>query len=174
MLWHYANGIDETPVAAEHEAPKGYSNEITFDDNITTWEQGDKVLLHLADNVSARIRRDGVKASCISVTIRGNDMKKHSHQRMLDAPTDGTSKTYETARELFRQLWDGHTNLRLIGLAMTQLDRDGQQQMSLLGGETDERDQNADKAVDVLREKFGADIIKRGGMLNSNIKVRKR
>ena len=105
-------------------------------------------------------------------------MKKHSHQRMLDAPTDGTSKTYETARELFRQLWDGQTNLRLIGLAMTQLDRDGQQQMSLFdslqGGAKDEREEKADKAVDALREKFGADIIKRGGMLNSDIKVRKR
>ena len=149
--------------------------------------------MHLADNVSARIRRDGVKASCIAITIRGNDMKKHSHQRMLDIPTDSTSTTYETARELFRQLWDGHTGLRLIGLGMTQLDRDGQQQMSLFdlldsdanGGQAngdrtrsgqskDERDHKADAAVDALREKFGADIIKRGGMLNSDIKVRKR
>ena len=183
QLWRFANGIDDSPVTAEAEAPKGYSNEITFDDNITTWEQGEKVLLHLADNVSARIRRDGVKASCISITIRGNDMKKHSHQRMLDAPTDSTSKTYETARDLFRQLWDGRTNLRLIGLAMTQLDREGQRQMSLFdmlqegtkGEQTsDERDHKADAAVDALREKFGADIIKRGGMLNSDIKVRKR
>ena len=39
---------------------------------------------------------------------------------------------------------------------------------------TDERDHKADAAVDALREKFGADIIKRGGMLNSDIKVRKR
>ena len=176
QLWNFANGIDESPVTAEAEAPKGYSNEITFDDNITSWEQGERVLLHLADSVSARVRRDGVKASCISVTIRGNDMKKHSHQRMLDAPTDGTSKTYETAKSLFRELWDGHTNLRLIGLAMTQLDKDGQQQMSLFSEneKTDEKESNADRAVDALREKFGNDIIKRGGMLGSGIKVRKR
>ena len=174
QLWNFANGIDDSPVAVEPDAPKGCSNEITFDDNIISWEQGNRVLLHLADNVAARVRRDGVKASCISVTIRGNDMKKHSHQRMLDAPTDGTTKTYETAKELFGQLWDGHTNLRLIGLAMTQIDRDSQQQMSLFGEAVDEREEKADKAVDALREKFGNDIIKRGGMLGSNIKVRKR
>ena len=174
QLWNFANGIDDSPVEAEPDAPKGYSNEITFDDNIISWEQGNRVLLHLADNVAARVRRDGVKASCISVTIRGNDMKKHSHQRMLDAPTDGTTKTYETAKELFGQLWDGHTNLRLIGLAMTQIDKDAQQQMSLFGEAADEREEKADKAVDALREKFGNDIIKRGGMLGSNIKVRKR
>ena len=174
QLWNFANGIDDSPVTAEPDAPKGYSNEITFDDNIISREQGNRVLLHLADNVAARVRRDGVKASCISVTIRGNDMKKHSHQRMLDAPTDGTTKTYETAKELFGQLWDGHTNLRLIGLAMTQIDKDAQQQMSLFGEAADEREEKADKAVDALREKFGNDIIKRGGMLGSNIKVRKR
>ena len=174
QMWRFANGIDDSPVTAEPDVPKGYSNEITFDENIISWEQGDRVLLHLADNVTARVRRDGVKAYCISVTIRGNDMKKHSHQRMLDAPTDGTSRTYEVAKDLFRQLWDGHTGLRLIGLAMTQLDRDGQQQLSLFGGADDEKAQNADRAVDALREKFGDDIIKRGGMLGSKIKVRKR
>ncbi len=174
QLWRFANGIDETPVLPEAEAPKGYSNEITFDDNIVTWEQGEKVLLHLADSVAARVRRDGVKAYCISITIRGNDMKKHSHQRMLDTPTDGTSRTYEIARELFRQLWDGYTNLRLIGLAMTQIDREGQQQLSFFDEITDEREQNVDKTVDVLRQKFGNDIIKRGSMIGSDIKVRKR
>ncbi len=174
QLWHFANGIDDSPVVSQPEAPKGYSNEITFDDNITSWEQGEKVLLHLADNVAARLRRDDVKASCISVTLRGNDMKKHSHQRMLDRPTNSTSKTNEIAKELFHQLWDGHTNLRLIGLAMTQLDRDGQQQISFFEEAADEKDENADRVVDMLRAKFGDDIIKRGGMLGSNIKVRKR
>ena len=93
---------------------------------------------------------------------------------MLDSPTDGTSKTFAVAKDLFRQLWDGHTNLRLIGLAMTQLDREGQQQMSLFSDGDDEREQSADKAVDALREKFGKDIIKRGGMLNSDVRIRKR
>lgn len=174
QLHDFANGIDDSPVNSQAQAPKGYSNEITFDDNITSWQQGDSVLLHLADNVAARVRRDGVKASCITVTIRGNDMKKHSHQRMLAAPTDGTTKVYDTARELFRELWDGRTNLRLIGLGMTELDRDGQQQISMFGEKENEKDHKADKAVDALREKFGDDIIKRGGMINSGIKVRKR
>ena len=140
-----------------------------------------KAVAKARDNVAARVRRDGVKASCISVIIRGNDMKKHSHQRMLDEPTDSTSRTYEVAKELYRQLWDGRTGLRLIGLAMTQIDRDGEQQLSLfdaLGSgstaEEDERDHKADEAVDALREKFGDDIIKRGGMLGSNIRPRKR
>jgi hypothetical protein len=74
---------------------------------------------------------------------------------------------------------------------MTELDNDSEQQISMfdtaalgssalglsapgsLAGES-EKDKSADKAVDILREKYGNDIIKRGGMINSNVKVRKR
>lgn len=174
QLWNFANGIDDTPVHAEGDAPKGYSNEITFDENINTLQQGNNVLLHLADSVASRVRKDGVKAGCVSVTIRGNDMKRHSHQCMLAAPADSTTLVYETAKKLFEQMWDGKTNIRLIGLAMTEIDRDGQEQISMFGNEERAKDRQADKAVDALREKFGNDIIKRGGMINSNVKVRKR
>lgn len=174
QLWNFANGIDDTPVHAEGDAPKGYSNEITFDENINTLQQGNNVLLHLADSVASRVRKDGVKAGCVSVTIRGNDMKRHSHQCTLAAPADSTTLVYETAKKLFEQMWDGKTNIRLIGLAMTEIDRDGQEQISMFGNEERAKDRQADKAVDALREKFGNDIIKRGGMINSNVKVRKR
>lgn len=184
QLWNFANGIDSSPVNDVPEAPKGYGNEITFDDNITTWEQGENVLLHLADNVAARVRRDDVKGFCVSVTIRGNDMKKHSHQHKMAAATDNTTHVYEVAKKLFRELWDGRTPLRLIGLSLSEMDRDGQEQLTLFGetGQSafaedapdSEKDRNADKAVDALRERFGSDIIKRGGMINSGITPRKK
>lgn len=180
QLWNYANGIDETPVKAETEVPKGYSNEITFDDNIISREQGEKVLLHLSDNVAARVRKDGVKGFCISVTIRGNDMKRHSHQHKISSATDSTTHIYTESKKLFRELWDGTTPLRLIGLSLSDMDKEGEEQLSLFGDETcgakadSEKDRKADKAVDILRQRFGSDIIKRGGMINSGIKMRKK
>ncbi len=182
QLWSFANGIDDSPVSSTHEEPKGYSNEITFDDNITTWERGNNVLLHIADSVAARLRADEVKAYCVSVTIRGNDMKKHSRQKKLSKATDSTSQVFEIAEELFAERWDGKTPLRLIGISLNDLERDNESiQISLfddaLANEEKrakyEKDRNADKAVDALRSKFGNDIIKRGGMIDSDVKVRK-
>ena len=121
QLWRYANGLDDSPVSAEREAPKGYSNELSFDDDITERRQGEKVLLHLADNVAARVRADGVRGFCVSVTIRGNDMKRRSHQHKLDAATDSTTKIYETAVALFGELWDEKMPLRLIGLSLSDM-----------------------------------------------------
>lgn len=177
QLWQYANGIDDSPVLEEKEAPKGYSNEISFDDDITQWRRGEKVLLHLADNVAARVRADGVKGFCVSVTIRGNDMKRRSHQHKLEVATDSTTGIYETARMLFKELWDGRIPLRLIGLSVSDMQKEGEGQLSFFELQKDgagAKDKNADRAVDALREKFGSDIIKRGGMIDSNIKLRKQ
>lgn len=177
QLWRYANGLDDSPVSAEREAPKGYSNELSFDDDITERRQGEKVLLHLADNVAARVRADGVRGFCVSVTIRGNDMKRRSHQHKLDAATDSTTKIYETAAALFGELWDEKMPLRLIGLSLSDMEKEGEGQISFFDMQTagdNEKDKNADRAVDALREKFGADIIKRGGMIDSGVTLRKK
>ena len=177
QLWRYANGLDDSPVSAEREAPKGYSNELSFDDDITERRQGEKVLLHLADNVAARVRADGVRGFCVSVTIRGNDMKRRSHQHKLDAATDSTTKIYETAVALFGELWDEKMPLRLIGLSLSDMEKEGEGQISFFDMQTagdNEKDKNADRAVDALREKFGADIIKRGGMIGSGVTLRKK
>ena len=177
QLWRYANGLDDSPVSAEREAPKGYSNELSFDDDITERRQGEKVLLHLADNVAARVRADGVRGFCVSVTIRGNDMKRRYHQHRLDAATDSTTKIYETAVALFGELWDEKMPLRLIGLSLSDMEKEGEGQISFFDMQTagdNEKDKNADRAVDALREKFGADIIKRGGMIDSGVTLRKK
>ena len=177
QLWRYANGLDDSPVSAEREAPKGYSNELSFDDDITERRQGEKVLLHLADNVAARVRADGVRGFCVSVTIRGNDMKRRSHQHKLDAATDSTTKIYETAVALFGELWDEKMPLRLIGLSLSDMEKEGEGQISFFDMQTagdNEKAKNADRAVDALREKFGADIIKRGGMIDSGFTLRKK
>lgn len=177
QLWRYANGLDDSPVSAEREAPKGYSNELSFDDDITERRQGERVLLHLADNVAARVRADGVRGFCVSVTIRGNDMKRRSHQHKLDAATDSTTKIYETAVALFGELWDEKMPLRLIGLSLSDMEKEGEGQISFFDMQTagdNEKDKNADRAVDALREKFGADIIKRGGMIDSGVTLRKK
>lgn len=174
QLHSYANGIDDSPVNPEPEEPKGYSNETTFEDDIVTYEQGEHVLLFLADSVASRVRKDNVKAYCISVTIRGNDMKKHSHQINLPNPTDITREIYDISKKLLRELWDGKKPLRLMGLALTNLDRGQPRQLSIFDNGNREKEQKADKAVDEIRAKFGRDMIRRGSMMDEDVKIRRK
>ena len=137
-------------------------------------EQAHRVLLALTDSVTARMRADGFKAYCVAVSIRSNDFKTRSHQRKLHDPTDISSEVYSLCKQLFAELWDGHTPLRLIGVALTDLTREEPAQISLFPDEKKERSRKLDAAYDAIHKKFGATAIQRGSSLQSNLKVGKK
>ena len=170
----YANGIDPTPVLAEPEEAKGYSISTTLEEDVKKAAQAYPVLLVLADSVTARIRSDGAKAYCIAVTIRDNSFKTRSHQRSLENPTDISKEVYETSKELFDELWDGATPLRLLGIAMTNITREDTAQFSLFPDEKKEKARKIDKAKDALNAKFGTSTIVRGSSMQSKIDVGKK
>lgn len=174
QLHDYSNGIDPSPVLAQPEAAKGYSNSTTLEQDVRTTAQADRVLLALADSVAVRMRADGVKAYCIAVTIRSNEFKTKSHQRTLPDATDITKEIYEVSRELFRQLWDGHTPLRLLGLSLTDITEDDTPQLSLFPDTTRDKARRLDKATDTINSKFGAATIVRGTNFQSHLTVGKK
>ena len=159
----YANGIDPSPVLAEPEEAKGYSISTTLEEDVKK-----------ADSVTARIRSDGAKAYCVAVTIRDNSFKTRSHQRSLMNPTDISKEVYEISKELFDELWDGVTPLRLLGIAMTNITREETVQFSLFQDESREKSRKIDKARDALNAKFGAATIVRGSSIQSKIDVGKK
>lgn len=174
QIHDYANGIDRSPVLAEPEEAKGYSISTTLEEDVKKASQAYPVLLALSDSVTARIRSDGAKAYCVAVTIRSNDFKTKSHQRSLMNPTDISSEVYELSKELFDELWDGRTPLRLLGIALTNITREEAIQFSLFQDEKKEKARKLDKAKDALNAKFGSATIVRGSSIQSKIDVGKK
>lgn len=170
----YANGIDPSEVLAEPEEAKGYSISTTLEDDVKKADQAYPVLLALADSVTARIRSDGAKAYCVAVTIRDNSFKTRSHQRSLMNPTDISREVYRISKELFDELWDGFTPLRLLGIALTNITREETMQFSLFQDESREKARKIDKTKDALNAKFGSATIVRGSSIQSNINVGKK
>ena len=170
----YANGIDRSEVLAEPEETKGYSISTTLEDDVKKADQAYPVLLALADSVTARIRSDGAKAYCVAVSIRDNSFKTRSHQRSLMNPTDISKEVYQISKELFDELWDGFTPLRLLGIALTNITREETMQFSLFQDESREKARKIDKAKDALNAKFGSTTIVRGSSIQSNINVGKK
>ena len=174
QIHDYANGIDPSPVLSAPEEAKGYSISTTLEEDVVTTEQAHNVILALTDSVTARMRADGVQAYCVAVSIRSNDFKTRSHQKKLMEPTDISSEVYALCRQLFAELWDGHTPLRLLGVSLTDLTKEGSMQMSLFPDEKKERSRKLDKAYDAINQKFGAATIRRGANLNSDLRVGKK
>lgn len=174
QIHDYANGIDDSPVLSEPEQAKVYSISITLEEDVVTAEQAHKVILALTDSVTVRMRADGVKAYCVAVSIRSNDFRTRSHQKKLMEATDISTEVYQLCKQLFAELWDGHTPLRLLGVALTDLTTEDTIQMSLFPDEKRERSRKLDKAYDAINKKFGTATIQRGANLQSSLRVGKK
>ena len=178
QAWRYANGIDDSPVRAEPEEAKGYSNSVTLEENVTDLETANAILLALCDSVTAHMRGDGAKAYGISVSIRYLDFKNRSHQCTLDEPADTTREVYETSKRLLSELWTDRRPLRLLSVALTNLTKEEHgAQLSLFGEgghQNRARDQKLDKTVDALRSRFGSGIIQRGTVAERGINVARK
>ena len=170
----YANGIDPSPVLAQPEEAKGYSISTTLEEDVKKATQAYPVLLALADSVTARIRSDGAKAYCVAVTIRDNTFRTRSHQRRVTDPTDISNEVYAIAKELFDELWDGVTPLRLLGIALTGITREDVSQVSWFQDESRQKAQKIDQAKDLLNKKYGSATLVRGSSIQSRLDVGKK
>lgn len=172
-LHSFANGIDESIVTEEREDAKGYSAETTVDDDLDTLDAIKHMLLAQADVVCARLRADGAKCQCVGVTYRNLDFETKSHQCKLIDSTDLTDVIYDTACKLIEECWKGEP-LRLIGLSLTDVDRDTYEQMSLLFDEKKERLKKLDSALDNIRTRFGNESVQRASIKDISGKINRK
>ena len=173
-LHNYANGIDDSPVLESREKAKGYGNSITLEYDVKTLSEANKILLALSDSVASRMRADGAKAGCVSVSIRDVDFNDKSHQKKLNISTDITSEIFNICQTLINELWDTRKPLRLLGVSLTDITTCDDVQLSLFDAGKNEKERKIDKTVDSIRNKFGKDTIVRGGVYKNNIKVGKK
>ncbi|MCM1175874.1 MAG: DNA polymerase IV [Blautia sp.] len=178
MLWEYANGIDDSIVETEASEAKGIGNSITLEKDASSKEEARHFLLELSESVARRLRNAGQTAEMVSVEIKYNTFKKVSHQTTLQNPTAGSDTIYRTACALFDELWDG-TPIRLLGIRSSRLfSAQDPVQLTLFdlpaiqpaGNSSSPRlsaakEERLEKALDSIRQKYGAGAIVRGSLL---------
>ncbi|MDO4199880.1 MAG: DNA polymerase IV, partial [Clostridia bacterium] len=177
-MHNFANAVDDSPVESERPEPKGYSNSVTLEKNLTSIKEANTVLLALADAVTGHMRKDGNKAHSISVGIRFLNFQNQTHQMSFSEPLSTTNEVYEAAKKLLKELWKGKRPIRLISIALTNLTKlSGCKQLSFFDkpskqAETIKKsDEKVESVIDSLRKKYGFDVIKRCGVMNTNLKV---
>ena len=172
-LWQSANGIDDSPVCDEPEDAKGYSVESTVEENLESLPDINKMLLAQADVVAARMRAEDAKAYCIAVHFRTINFVNRSHQKKLENSTNITAEIYQVATELIAEAWN-HEPLRLIGLAASDIDRGGFEQMSLFGDEKKDKLKKLDTAIDSIRDRYGNASVKRASVMDVDKRIARK
>lgn len=164
-IWNFANGRDLSLVLAEPEPNKGYGNSTTISFDVEDAATAKIVLMALAETVGMRLRKENVKIRLVSIGIRDNTLRYTSHQKKFLNPTNVTKEIYQTACELFDELWDG-TPIRHLGIHTSQVeDGNAVRQLSLFDTVDYEKLERRDRVVDAIRNKYGIDTIKRGTFL---------
>ena len=176
-LWEFANGKAGDKVIRERVENKGIGNSTTLPKDVTEEEEARKVLLWLSETVGGRVRKEGMKAKIVSVEIKYNTFQSVSHQKQLQRATNADKVIYETACELFHELWNGHP-IRLLGIRTSKLvDEAEPEQMSIFDLDhvsnqnmakqeikKNEKQEKLDKVVDQIRKKYGEGAIVRGSL----------
>lgn len=131
QLHDYANGRDDSPVETEVPEAKSISAERTFTNDIGTEKEIDRALFNVACIVAHRLRRAGFHTSCVSVFIKYRDFSVVQKQHQISQPTDITAVVLNEARVLLKDIWDGKSPIRQIGLGVSKLTDENTLQMSL-------------------------------------------
>lgn len=131
QIYENANGRDPSQVETEAQEAKSISAERTFEKDISSPKQLDRALFNVACIVAHRLRRNGFRASCVSVFIKYPDFSISQKQGKITKPTDVTALILNEARRLISLIWDGVSPVRQIGLGVSGLTHDTSEQMQL-------------------------------------------
>ncbi len=181
QIWEYAHGIDDSAVVTEREEAKSIGNSTTLREDVATEAEADRILLELAESVSARLRKNHLLAGCVAVEIKYSTFVKVSRQTAVYSPTDSTNAIHETACRLFAELWNGEP-LRLLGLRATRLvGENAPVQLSLFDMDWQalrkketatavrkpdaEKQRKLEQALDAIKNRYGRDAVVRGSQL---------
>ena len=159
-----AGGLDERPVVADWDE-QSISAEETFATDISDRARLTSELVQLADRAGARLRHKTLSAACVTVKIRRADFRTFTRQRRFEPPSNDSRLLASIAEQLLRQWLDEQprARIRLLGVGVSHLAP--AEQLDLFAGAGGREATRLDSTLDSIREKFGAQSVRRGSSL---------
>jgi DNA polymerase IV len=156
-----ANGVDTRLVDPDSVSDfKSIGNSTTLPKDTTNQQELFRVLEHLAETVSVRMKRKKVVATTIGVTIRFKDRKTITRSKKVENPFFQKEEIFSYAKRLFLKNWNGDP-IRLLGITSTDLTdhEHAVKQLDLFSYEKEAKKEPLIQTVAMLKAKFGKNII---------------
>ena len=169
LLKAYANGLDESPVMPVdfRAAIKSVGNSTTPPHDIETIEDARCIYYLLAEAVAARLRQEGFRARCVTISARTTELVTSSHQRMLPKPTNLSGEIARMAMQLFGERFRDGLPYRSVGVSCSHLTLDDAPIQLDFRGDEEKRMamEDMERSIDDLRRRFGHQVVQRGVVL---------
>jgi DNA polymerase-4 len=121
VLRQFANGIDERPLVPAREPQKTFSQQKTFDEDVTDEDYVEAVLRRMADRLFATVREESRSVRTLTVKVRYNDRDENQRAESLREPTDLETDVYGRLRGLLREAWQRRVSLRMVSLELSNV-----------------------------------------------------
>ena len=118
------------------------------------------MLSYLAQRAVSALRAQGLLARSVAVRLRYADFQNTEKRRRLRRPSNRDEDVLKIVRTLRPEVWKRRVKIRLVGVALHGLQKEGERQLDLL--ERLDVDKHVDTAVDRIRERHGFGAVVRG------------
>ncbi len=166
MLHSFANGNDESLVSnvSDEKTLKSIGNSLTLPKDVTTNEEVLSVFYMLSESVARRLRSNNLKCNGVQISIRDKNLITIQMQSTLKIPTYISSEIAKVAYDIFTKKYKFINPIRSVGIKAIDLsDSDQNIQLDLLNSnEKREKLETLEKTVDLIRDSFGYNKIKKG------------
>ena len=171
-LWHFANGLDDSRVAHKdfYEAPKSIGHGVTCVENLDNYEEANKVIVSLCQDIGYKLRKHHLSAFGVALTVKDKNLICQSYQVKLSAPTQDELTISKAAYELLVKNYSFQEKIRALTVTAINLtDEDAPIQALLLYDyDADQKRSKLNSALDDLKNVFGKEIIKPAVILDEN------
>ena len=156
-----ASGIDTTPVIPYSEQ-KSIGKEDTFENDTIDIHFLHSQLIRMTENIAFQLRQQKKLCGCVTVKLRYANFDTYTRQAVIGY-TASDDAILETAKQLFKKLYDKRLLVRLLGVRLSHLVH-GQHQINLFT-ET-EQSIRLYQAMDHIRRRFGEEAVFRAAAQN--------
>jgi DNA polymerase-4 len=163
-LYELAWGRDYRDVTPE-EPDKSISAAETFSTDLDNPIEILQEFLRMTENATARLREKGLFAKTISIKVRFADFSTINRSKTLPLAIDSTHEVYEVVKALYLALKIDRARLRLVGVALENLQDDSPEQLVLGAREKGWRD--AESAIDRAKARFGRGSVRPGRLIQA-------
>lgn len=167
-LWLAANGVGQTAIDPPKDA-KSIGRSITFPKDSANISYLHQNLVYLAYKVAAALQEEKLEGHCLTLTLRDQNFKTWSHQKVTAAPITTADQILETSKSLLTTAWDRIIFLRLLGISISHL-CSNTGQLSLW--ENFERRKILEETTSKIRNKFGFWSIRPASILDLDANVK--
>lgn len=177
MLYDYANGLDNEPVAlySQREKIKSVGHGTTFSRNLVTEDDIKTALSGLCDKVASRLRKHHMRAYGVKVDIKDPNFQVISRQKQCDTAINTAEEINHAAYQLINTYWQKNKPIRLLTVtAINLVDEHAEEQLSIFESDNiqkREKLETVERTLDDIRKKYGNSSITFGRIVKNDIGI---